>query len=43
MAVGAEYQTVTLLSWMNWYQRGEVKPESRTHWVTPSAQGPMMP
>ncbi len=43
MAVGAEYQTVMRLSWTNWYHRAAVNPESSTHWVTPSAHGPMMP
>ena len=40
VAVGAEYQTVTRLSRMNSYQRLEVNPESSTHCVTPSTQGP---
>ena len=43
MAVGAEYHTVTLLSWMKRYQRAAVNPESSTHWVMPSTHGPMMP
>ncbi len=43
MAVGAEYQTVTLCFSMNLYQASAEKPVSMTHWVTPRLQGPMMP
>src|SRR5512143_241027 len=43
MAVGAEYQTVTRYFSMKRYQASAEKPASSTHWVTPSAQGAMMP
>ena len=43
MAVGAEYQLVIRCFSMNLYQASAEKPPSRTHWVTPRLQGPMMP
>ena len=43
MAVGAEYHIVTLRFSIHLYQASAEKPASRTHWVTPRANGAMMP
>ena len=43
IAVGAEYHMLILCFSINLYQLSAENPASRTHWVTPLLNAPMIP